>query len=227
MYVVFVIFLQIRKRRISMLVMLVCVHDREGVPETPAGAREGHRAGDESELCRLRRRPIIRSRSQQTYAQASRRPILLLRYLHLSHSSTKKGNKNCRRHVTTGYKCKKDKNILFVFFFSKFLIVFSCELKLAFILYGFALSFQLIQHRRMHTGEKPHLCPHCAYRSARRDNLRSHVRRVHKKENLYCDTFSPRGMLINPSLLASSRDDDNDLVQSPSSSPSSNPDTTN
>ncbi|XP_020280600.1 B-cell lymphoma 6 protein homolog isoform X2 [Pseudomyrmex gracilis] len=86
---------------------------------------------------------------------------------------------------------------------------------------------KLIQHRRMHTGEKPHLCPHCAYRSARRDNLRSHVRRVHKKENLYCDTFSPRGMLINPSLLTSSRDDDNDLVQSPSSSPSSNPDTTN
>jgi hypothetical protein len=50
----------------------------------------------------------------------------------------------------------------------------------------------------MHTGEKPHLCPHCAYRSARRDNLRSHVRRVHKKENLYCDTFSPRGMFIAP-----------------------------
>jgi uncharacterized Zn-finger protein len=55
---------------------------------------------------------------------------------------------------------------------------------------------QLIQHRRMHTGEKPHLCPHCAYRSARRDNLRSHVRRVHKKENLYCDTFSPRGLIL-------------------------------
>jgi len=89
-------------------------------------------------------------------------------------------------------------------------------------------TLQLIQHRRMHTGEKPHLCPHCAYRSARRDNLRSHVRRVHKKENLYCDTFSPRGMLITPSLLASSRDTtDVDLVQSPASSPSSNPDAIN
>ncbi|KAH0953909.1 hypothetical protein HN011_003527 [Eciton burchellii] len=88
---------------------------------------------------------------------------------------------------------------------------------------------KLIQHRRMHTGEKPHLCPHCAYRSARRDNLRSHVRRVHKKENLYCDTFSPRGMLITPSLLASSRDASasTDLAQSPASSPSSNPDATN
>lgn len=51
----------------------------------------------------------------------------------------------------------------------------------------------------MHTGERPHLCPHCVYRAARRDNLRSHVRRVHKKENLTCDTFSPRGMLIFPS----------------------------
>lgn len=59
---------------------------------------------------------------------------------------------------------------------------------------GFA-SVQLkkiIQHRRMHTGEKPHLCPHCTYRSSRRDNLRSHVRRMHKKENMYIDTFNPR-----------------------------------
>ncbi|EEB16513.1 conserved hypothetical protein [Pediculus humanus corporis] len=55
---------------------------------------------------------------------------------------------------------------------------------------------KLIQHRRMHTGEKPHLCPHCSYRSARRDNLRSHVRRVHKKDNLFCDTFSPRGLTL-------------------------------
>lgn len=45
--------------------------------------------------------------------------------------------------------------------------------------------------RRMHTGEKPHLCPHCSYRSARRDNLRSHVRRMHKRDNMYIDTFNP------------------------------------
>ncbi|XP_047370171.1 zinc finger protein with KRAB and SCAN domains 1-like isoform X3 [Vespa velutina] len=83
---------------------------------------------------------------------------------------------------------------------------------------------KLIQHRRMHTGEKPHLCPHCAYRSARRDNLRSHVRRVHKKENLYCDTFSPRGMLIAPTI---NDKDDSIVVQTPASSPSSNPDSTN
>ncbi|XP_067125218.1 zinc finger protein 121-like [Centruroides vittatus] len=57
-------------------------------------------------------------------------------------------------------------------------------------------NFQLkkiIQHRRMHTGEKPHLCPHCNYRSSRRDNLRSHVRRMHGKENMYIDTFNPKG----------------------------------
>lgn len=74
----------------------------------------------------------------------------------------------------------------------------------------------------MHTGEKPHLCPHCAYRSARRDNLRSHVRRVHKKENLYCDTFSPRGMLFTPTI-----EKDISLMQSPESSPSSNSESMN
>lgn len=63
-------------------------------------------------------------------------------------------------------------------------------------------ELQLIQHRRMHTGEKPHLCPHCPYRSARRDNLRSHVRRVHKKDNLFCDTFSPRSLLLGTSATS-------------------------
>lgn len=81
----------------------------------------------------------------------------------------------------------------------------------------------------MHTGEKPHLCPHCAYRSARRDNLRSHVRRVHKKENLYCDTFSPRGMLIAPLPSASAIADESAAadVQISNSPPPSNQDRVN
>ncbi|KAK0071778.1 hypothetical protein PV326_000864 [Microctonus aethiopoides] len=71
----------------------------------------------------------------------------------------------------------------------------------------------------MHTGEKPHLCPHCAYRSARRDNLRSHVRRVHKKENLYCDTFSPRGMLMSSTLI--NDESTSNLAHTPTASPTS------
>ncbi|XP_018571063.1 RE1-silencing transcription factor-like [Anoplophora glabripennis] len=57
---------------------------------------------------------------------------------------------------------------------------------------------KIIQHRRMHTGEKPHLCPHCSYRSSRRDNLRSHVRRMHNEDDLHCDTFTPRKILFIP-----------------------------
>ncbi|CAL4064930.1 unnamed protein product, partial [Meganyctiphanes norvegica] len=69
---------------------------------------------------------------------------------------------------------------------------------------------KLIQHRRMHTGEKPHLCPFCSYRAARRDNLRSHVRRMHKRENMYGDTFTPRPVLVAQAVTAdvsSSHDD--------------------
>lgn len=48
---------------------------------------------------------------------------------------------------------------------------------------------QMVQHLRMHSGSKPHICPFCAYRSCRRDNLRSHIRRMHGKENIYIDSF--------------------------------------
>ncbi|KAJ8980231.1 hypothetical protein NQ317_003739 [Molorchus minor] len=63
--------------------------------------------------------------------------------------------------------------------------------------------FGIIQHRRMHTGEKPHLCPHCSYRSSRRDNLRSHVRRMHNEDDLHCDTFTPRKILLIPNSKTS------------------------
>ena len=88
----------------------------------------------------------------------------------------------------------------------KVLLLLFCPLLKIYVHFDFCflkfknfVKLQLIQHRRMHTGEKPHLCPHCPYRSARRDNLRSHVRRVHKKENLFCDTFSPRGLGLGTS----------------------------
>ena len=50
---------------------------------------------------------------------------------------------------------------------------------------------KLIQHSRMHDGFAPHLCSICDYRTARRDNLRSHIRRCHKKENIYVDSYAP------------------------------------
>lgn len=55
--------------------------------------------------------------------------------------------------------------------------------------------FQLIQHRRLHSGEKPHNCPGCDYRAGRRDNLRSHFRRVHGADNIFADTYRPVAFL--------------------------------
>lgn len=79
-----------------MFALFVRVHDREGVSETLAGTREGYGARDQGELRRLRRRQVFRGRPQQAYAKASRRPILLLRYLHLSHCAIEEGIVNVR-----------------------------------------------------------------------------------------------------------------------------------
>lgn len=76
-----------------MLVVLVRVHHREGVPEAFESTREGHSAGNEGELRCLRRGQIVGSGSEQAHEKASRRPILLLRHLHLSHGAVEKGNK--------------------------------------------------------------------------------------------------------------------------------------
>lgn len=92
--------------------------------------------------------------------------------------------------------------ILHIFFFYIYVLhhtLYQCRkiyyIKVRITTYKF-FPTQLIQHRRMHTGEKPHLCPFCPYRAARRDNLRSHVRRMHKRENMYGDTFTPRPLLL-------------------------------
>lgn len=47
--------MQIREGGVPMLALFVRVHDREGVPETPACSREGHRAGNQGELRGMRR----------------------------------------------------------------------------------------------------------------------------------------------------------------------------
>ncbi|QQP39420.1 Putative LOC100487802 (Silurana) [Caligus rogercresseyi] len=47
---------------------------------------------------------------------------------------------------------------------------------------AFSLNYQLKKHLRIHTKEKPFKCVFCAYCSARKDNVRTHQRRVHKKE---------------------------------------------
>ena len=73
--------------------MLIRVHHREGVPEAFESTREGHSAGNEGELRCLRRGQVVGSGSEQTHEKASRRPILLLRHLHLSHGAVEKGNK--------------------------------------------------------------------------------------------------------------------------------------
>ena len=42
--------------------------------------------------------------------------------------------------------------------------------------------FRLDLHMRTHDGRRPFQCPGCDYTCARKDNLASHVRKVHKME---------------------------------------------
>lgn len=36
-----------------------------------------------------------------------------------------------------------------------------------------------IGHYTTHTGEKPHACPYCVYRTARNRNMKAHIARIH------------------------------------------------
>ncbi|KAK7074629.1 hypothetical protein SK128_008417 [Halocaridina rubra] len=40
---------------------------------------------------------------------------------------------------------------------------------------GFRCAAELRRHYLIHTGEKPHKCPYCFFRSARKGNVRSHM----------------------------------------------------
>lgn len=44
---------------------------------------------------------------------------------------------------------------------------------------GRSRKHNLKQHTLTHTGERPHICPHCPYRSSHRPTLRRHVLTVH------------------------------------------------
>jgi hypothetical protein len=87
---------QVREGGVPVLPVLLRLHDREGVPEAPAGPRPGHRQRESRELRRLRGRPLLRGRPEQAHAPAPGQPLLLLRHLHIPHGPAEEGESPAR-----------------------------------------------------------------------------------------------------------------------------------
>ena len=108
----------------------------------------------------LRERPSVERRVAQVRTEARRPFQVLLTTLETRsfplHSGSLATNKGAKRSFKQGEETSRD------------LI--------------FCSRFRLDLHMRTHDGRRPFLCPGCAYTCARKDNLASHVRKVHKME---------------------------------------------
>lgn len=61
-------------------------------------------------------------------------------------------------------------------------------------------NYRLQKHLRIHTGIKPFKCRHCQYRSTRKDNVRLHLKKVHKLTPSNEDVETMEHLVVDPIL---------------------------